>query len=156
MKGISNQSKNSSSALALLEYFGGINSAELNGVDAHRLENILTLEVGLRDAFDCLQVWFEPVPEQDNTYTIERQHPLMWRELPTQFTLGTTSDHLPLPSRRYLSLRAACAKVLHKSGAAKVMDRILRDREQVQVLANDGSSAELLDYLLFGVEIMAH
>ncbi|KAG8713232.1 hypothetical protein FRC08_013529 [Ceratobasidium sp. 394] len=158
MKGIGDQRKlaNSSSVLALLEYFGGINSAELNGVDIHRLENILTLEVGLHYAFDHLRVWFEPVPGQDNTYTVQKRNSITWRDLPTQFTLGTTSEHLALPSRRYLSLRAACAKVLYMSGAAEVIDRVLRDRERVQVLANDGSSAELLDYLLFGAEIMAH
>ncbi|KZP20503.1 hypothetical protein FIBSPDRAFT_742124, partial [Athelia psychrophila] len=52
------------------------------------------------------------------------------------------------PDPRYLKLHAACAQVAHLSGAAKYIDNILRDLEEIRVLANDGSSADLLDFQL--------
>ncbi|KAG9082390.1 hypothetical protein FS749_006876 [Ceratobasidium sp. UAMH 11750] len=142
--------------MAILESYGGININELNGKNMHRLENVLTLQVGLHDAFDTLQVWFVPLEGEENRYAVEKQDSRMWRELPEEISFVSTSDHLPLPSRQYLATRAACARVLHLSGAAEVIDQVLDDREHVKVLAEDGSSAKLLEYLLFGAEVMAH
>jgi len=43
-----------------------------------------------------------------------------------------------------LRIHAALAQVLHLSGAAEAIDKIMRDRDQVAVLSRDGSDAELL------------
>lgn len=62
----------------------------------------------------------------------------------------TTIDNekLPLPSREYLAIHAACAKILHLSGAAEYFDTVMRDMEEVVVLAEDGSSAEILEHAI--------
>ena len=51
---------------------------------------------------------------------------------------------LALPDPVLIAIRAACARVANLSGAAEQADRILRDLEDITVLADDGSMAELL------------
>ena len=51
---------------------------------------------------------------------------------------------LALPDPVLIAIRAACARVANLSGAAQQADRILRDLEDITVLADDGSMAELL------------
>lgn len=65
--------------------------------------------------------------------------------------LATFSSHHPdarLPDRRLLTLHAACARVAHLSGAAEAIDELEEDAQETRVLAFDGSSAHLLDYLM--------
>lgn len=49
-----------------------------------------------------------------------------------------------MPSKRYLTLHAACAKVANMSGAAEYLDELHRKREEGTVFANDGSDALIL------------
>jgi hypothetical protein len=35
-------------------------SFDLNGNNIHRLENVLTLDIGIHSLFDELKLWFEP------------------------------------------------------------------------------------------------
>ena len=58
-------------------------------------------------------------------------------------------DELPLPSRDYLALHAACAKVAHCSGAAEYIDRMDTDLDETFVLAEDGTSAAVLDHAIW-------
>jgi hypothetical protein len=62
----------------------------------------------------------------------------------------TTPDpvKLPLPSPDLLALHAACAQVAHLSGAGEYVDRILEDMEQIDVLAHDGTSSDVLHHAL--------
>lgn len=53
-----------------------------------------------------------------------------------------------LPSRDLIGLRAACARVAHMSGAAEQIDQIYRDEGDTTVMANDGSTGDLLISLL--------
>ena len=53
-----------------------------------------------------------------------------------------------LPSRDLIGLRAACARVAHMSGAAEQIDQSYRDEEDTTVMANDGSTGDLLSSLL--------
>lgn len=48
------------------------------------------------------------------------------------------------PDPQLLALHASCARVCHRSGAAEYIDKIVRDIEEVGVLAHDGHSADLL------------
>ena len=57
-------------------------------------------------------------------------------------------DKLPLPSPELLALHAACAKVAHLSGAGEYVDRIIEDMEQIDVLAYDGTSSDILHHAL--------
>jgi hypothetical protein len=45
---------------AVMERFGRVNGfLELNGPDIHRLENIMTMDLRVHGAFDCLDLWLE-------------------------------------------------------------------------------------------------
>lgn len=75
--------------------------------------------------------------------------------LPATVTFeSTVPAKLPLPDRRYLAFHAACAKVVHLSGAAEYILKTLRDCERTKVLSEDGSSAELLGSLLSGMSVL--
>jgi len=62
--------------------------------------------------------------------------------------LGPRYKEAPPPSRQLLALHAACARVVHTSGAADFLDKLESDAEKIAVLASDGSSASLLGDLL--------
>lgn len=53
-------------------------------------------------------------------------------------------DDIPLPSKKYLTLHAACCKVASMSGAAEFLDGVDRDFEETDALASDGRSAHVL------------
>jgi hypothetical protein len=56
-------------------------------------------------------------------------------------------DNLPIPDRRYLTLHAAVATVVHMAAMAEYLDDIIRKQENVRVLS-DESHAEYFDGLL--------
>jgi hypothetical protein len=90
----------------------------------------------------------------ESQYRIGKQHDWIRRELPSVVTLTSTSPQLELPDPRYLALHAACARVVKFSGAAGYIKCLLRDAEDTKVLSEDGSSAELLDNLLFAESLI--
>ena len=47
-----------------------------------------------------------------------------------------------------IALHATCCKVAHLSGAAEYIDRVYRDAERMDVLANDGTAGDMLSYML--------
>lgn len=54
------QHEYAASAWTIMQRMGGADIvAELNGDGVHRLENVMTMEVGLHILFDCLALWFE-------------------------------------------------------------------------------------------------
>lgn len=59
-------------------------------------------------------------------------------------------DRLPVPSREYLALHAACAKVAHLSGADEYADSMLREMEDI--LSSDGSSAAILEHAIWAAQ----
>ncbi|KAF8141731.1 hypothetical protein EV363DRAFT_1392173 [Boletus edulis] len=130
-----------SSAFAILDMFGhSALSEELRGQGIHCLENVLTLCDGLHKNFDHLRLWFEPIVVTQR-----------FRQTGLQDVITLTSsdpENLPLPSAEYLAIHACCSRVANLSGAAGYLDRIYRDRDEIRVLAEDGSSADLLEYLL--------
>ncbi|KAJ3508189.1 hypothetical protein NLJ89_g5889 [Agrocybe chaxingu] len=120
--------------------------AELNGAKVHRLENVMTLIPSLHEMFDTLKLWF--IHKAGNTYRIEtpERERVFVREYPKEITFTSTMpEKLPVPSREYLAIHAACAKVAHLSGAAEYIDQLYRDMEDMKTLATDGSSADTLE-----------
>lgn len=89
-------------------------------------------------------------------YLIGRGLPGYHSHLAPTVTFTTDHPELPLPDRRYLALHAACAKVVHMSGAAHLINKILREAAETKVLSGDGSSGELLAYLLSAEALMVH
>jgi len=59
-----------------------------------------------------------------------------------------SDGQLEMPSRKYLALHAACAKVANLSSAVEYLDNLDRDREESTVLAFDGSSAAVFEHAL--------
>ena len=56
---------------------------------------------------------------------------------------------LPIPSREYLVLHAACTKIVHLSGAAEYRDYVTREMEETLVLSSDGASAAVLEHVIW-------
>lgn len=67
-----------------------------------------------------------------------------------QFVKFSTSDaeNLPVPACELLALHATCCKVAHLSGAAEYIDEIYRDADKLDVLSADGTSGDILGYVL--------
>jgi hypothetical protein len=55
-------------------------------------------------------------------------------------TFTAHDGRYPLPDENLLTVHAAVAAILHASGMAEVIDRILRDRDETSCLAADGST----------------
>ena len=92
---------------------------------------------------------------QENTYDV-RGKLLGWYPVPTPSRVTFSVEpsaaaaaeamnkKLVLPDPVLIAIRAACARVANLSGTAEQADQILRDLENITVLADDGSMAELL------------
>lgn len=69
--------------------------------------------------------------------------------VPTQIVLTDHTDgRVPMPNPRYFELHNICAKVMHLSGAAEVVAKLLWDLKEIDVLAEDGSNAAQLSSAL--------
>jgi hypothetical protein len=66
-----------------------------------------------------------------------------------QQVIFTSADpvNFPLPDRRYLTLHATVAKVVHIAGMAQYLDDLVREHENIRVLS-DESHVEYLCGLL--------
>ncbi|EPS99331.1 hypothetical protein FOMPIDRAFT_90294 [Fomitopsis schrenkii] len=159
----------------ILQSFGYHLQPELNGNNINRPENVMTLTQALHGLFDDLDFWLEEVEGQKDTYrtclssNFDRAQIRESHNLPptVQFIVhdvdlarSSTRDpgtpqiqprHLALPNPKYLRIRAACCKVAHLSGAAEYLEAVYRDVEMLEVLANDGSSAQILDAALWRI-----
>ncbi|KAJ8588954.1 hypothetical protein M405DRAFT_792280 [Rhizopogon salebrosus TDB-379] len=138
-------------AWAVADRFGGVKvTEELNGAKIHHLGNVMTMQVDVHMKFDSLTIWFEETVccGTPNKYNICGRREASLVGLPPTVTFTTTDPRLPLPDPRYLRVHAACARVAHLSGAGECIDRVIRDLQYTDVLATDGSSAEMLDFAL--------
>jgi hypothetical protein len=70
-------------------------------------------------------------------------------------TFSSSLGDALLPNPRLLALHAACARVVHMSGAAEAFVEFERDVEYTRVLAFDGSSARLLNHLMSPLEAIS-
>ncbi|SJK98957.1 uncharacterized protein ARMOST_02235 [Armillaria ostoyae] len=105
---------------------------QLNGAKVHSLFNVMTMEHNVHEWFTRLEIWFE------KTDILSAIH----LYLPPEITFTTPdSENLPVPSD-------TCAKVTQFSGAAEYIDNQDRVIENLDVLAEDGSSAEVLSSAL--------
>ncbi|KAG8965648.1 hypothetical protein FRC03_000343 [Tulasnella sp. 419] len=122
-------------------------SEELSGPGIHRLENIMTMDLSMHDWFSSLQIWLETT-EVPNSYMLKSRYPALIRKFPAIITFTSTDNRLPLPSPRYIGIHAACARVVHLSGAGKYIDGVFRDLEEMRMLATDGTSGDVLSLAL--------
>jgi hypothetical protein len=122
-----------------------IGVAELiQGPEIDRPRNALTLTNFFHQLFGDFQVYFEPVPGKDHTYTIRtlvtEDHFFRRPALPITRELYITPERtIEPPSPRLLAIHRAIAHILHLSGAGEYIDKIYRDLEEYGVQA-DGST----------------
>jgi hypothetical protein len=139
-----------------MTYFGFEDLPDkLVGNGIHTLENVITLEASFRIFFETLEIWFEAIvgglgiftphteglqDDQDNTYAIRARLKAILRSCKSN-PITLTSEHpdLPLPSRTFLAIHAACCRIADFSGATKYIRKTLDDMEDIGVLAKGGS-----------------
>jgi hypothetical protein len=73
-----------------------------------------------------------------------------WDDVKTKFKLHDHGTRIQLPSRELLAMHAAIAKIFHMTGAGERYEKILRDKDEIPCLAEDGSTniAEMLNFLV--------
>ncbi|KAI6155635.1 hypothetical protein BKA82DRAFT_991374 [Pisolithus tinctorius] len=143
------------SVWAVLDRFGHQSIwEELNGDMIHRLENVMTMEPRIHALFDTLKVWFAET-EEPNTYRLEATQTYLLNKRPKYVTFTTADPKLPPPSPKYLAIHAACARVAHFSGAAEYIEKVFRDMEDIDVLAQDGGSSGLLHEAILNAKPVA-
>ncbi|KAF8349171.1 hypothetical protein F5887DRAFT_1243450, partial [Amanita rubescens] len=121
---------------------------ELKGHKVHRLENVMTMCYYAHSLFDSLEMWLEPT-DVENVYNLKAVYPRDIARYQQVITFSTDNQKaLPVPSREYLALHAACAKVAHLSAAAEYMDSVIREMEETWVLSGDGASAAVLEHAI--------
>ncbi|KAF8550034.1 hypothetical protein OG21DRAFT_1420364 [Imleria badia] len=134
----------SASILAVLKRFGyDIN--KLNGENVHSLTNVISVESNVHEAFDRLMLYFEATAIK---WFGLKPHPSVCK-----FVKFSTPDpeNLPVPACELLALHATCCKVAHLSGAAEYIDEIYRDADKLDVLSADGTSGDVLNYVLLSL-----
>ncbi|EJD42542.1 hypothetical protein AURDEDRAFT_21107, partial [Auricularia subglabra TFB-10046 SS5] len=133
-----------SSILAVMTLFGLDELAQeiASQNEVHDLPNIMIMRTELRDLFNELEFWLEPA-QTANEYIVRGPAYIL---SPYDLHPGSTvrfQDHsgraLPLPDRRLVALRAACARVVHMSGMGEYFEQWEDDDDQLPFLLPDGS-----------------
>jgi hypothetical protein len=87
-----------------------------------------------------------------NTYRIQQTNniPVFGIKNGDTITITFTTPRLglPVPKPEYIALHASCCKVAHQSGLAEYLEETLRELDETKVLAEDGSSSDLLSNAL--------
>ncbi|KAI1786072.1 hypothetical protein LXA43DRAFT_1185413, partial [Ganoderma leucocontextum] len=132
IKGRENEHDNGGNAWALLESLGYTNIVgHFATVDkVHSLDNVMMMVSDLRNRFDILSMWFEPIEDVRNRYRICSIWDLPYGLVAGQeVTFQSTNPRLPLPNREYLRIHAACCRVAHLSGAAGLFNELEKDMD---------------------------
>ncbi|KAI9771842.1 MAG: hypothetical protein M1840_001612 [Geoglossum simile] len=127
---------------AIYHMFPGIRAFSPNDINDPR--NVMTMWAPLHTAFGKFLLCLEPTITS-NRYrlkTYPKFSSVYNTHLPSDgFVTFTAHDgRYPLPEEYLLSLHASIGAVLHASGMSEVIDRILRDRDELRTLAADGST----------------
>jgi hypothetical protein len=89
-----------------------------------------------------------------NQYRVCATYPAFLDDnIPPLVTFTSTNPDLYLPDPRYLKLHAACCKVTNLSGVGEYIREFYRRLEETDVLANDGTSADLLSFALSRADV---
>ncbi|KDN45802.1 hypothetical protein RSAG8_04635, partial [Rhizoctonia solani AG-8 WAC10335] len=130
---------------AAISSFSGMDlSVVLGGNDINRLGNVFTLSVIEHTNFGQLEFWLEKVQGKGHTYVVNSALALGGIPRGSEVTFVDHGLGLEMPDPELIAIHAACAQVVHQSGMAEYIDRILQDLEEIPVLAEDGSSNALM------------
>ena len=117
----------------------------IEGVNIDRPYNALTLTNDLHQRFGDLTIYFESSTNAaaPHTYIIQQttSYPFFRRpKLPLNRTLFTTPDRtIDPPSSRLLAIHRACSLILHLSGAAEFVNKVIRDMDE-NAVESDGTT----------------
>ncbi|KAI0286330.1 hypothetical protein BC826DRAFT_1049117 [Russula brevipes] len=137
----------SASILAVLKRFH-YNIKAFNGEKVHSLANVMSMANPVHERFDRLELYFEAT-SQVNLYEVKWFGMKPHADMPRFVTFSTTDPvNLPVPAPELLTSHATCCKVAQLSGASEYIDKIYRDVDTIDVLSADGSSGDMLNYLL--------
>ncbi|KAF8310344.1 uncharacterized protein EI90DRAFT_3006951 [Cantharellus anzutake] len=144
-------------AVALIERFGGFSFTELGIHGLDNPLNVFTTSDTPHKQFDALNLWLVPALDQNravianNTYAPEHsggdvalksfgiQKIVKFKEAKTE-----DGQVVPPPDPRLLALHAACAWVLHSSGAIEhVREFLLREPEPISLMTEPNAAPEL-------------
>lgn len=104
--------------------------------------NALTLTQEYHRVFGEFQICFEQT-RTPHEYVIDstEQRNSIWRDplFPVTRTLRSSCRDVDLPDPRLLSVHGAIAHIMHLSGVAKYIEKILQDIEEMEV-KSDGST----------------
>ncbi|KAH8811523.1 hypothetical protein F5884DRAFT_831332 [Xylogone sp. PMI_703] len=116
-------------------------------INDHR--NVMTLWTPIHSCFGEFTLAFDPTHE-DNEYIVNvfpKAPRGIFRDLPRPNEFGerrvkfiSHDDRYPLPAKELLELHSAIANVLHASGMGDVIDKVLKDLDELKGLASDGST----------------
>ncbi|KAJ7816199.1 hypothetical protein B0H14DRAFT_2845104 [Mycena olivaceomarginata] len=135
------------SAMAILKMFGLTDKAESLVSGNPPIYTIF---------FDHLKFWLEEVIGEPNTYDVCAAKPSFFTrtvgppdrrvtfKVDPDVEAACRANNKPVPALPSPTLLAACSHVAHMSGAAEQIDQVLRDLEDTRVMAEDGSTADLL------------
>lgn len=121
------------------------------------------LESSIHDAFGTFKIALEPLPEPDkyrifNTYTSGK--PMFAYFLPPDgiVTLISHDPQYPLPDRTLLETHYLVTRIIHATGRAEVVEKILRDYDETGTMATDGSTdiSQLLSVTSLGPLVHGH
>ncbi|KAF8331903.1 uncharacterized protein EI90DRAFT_3055831 [Cantharellus anzutake] len=145
----------SAGVLAVLSRIGGIVPEEIRGEKINRLSNIITMNAEHHIAFDRLAWWLEPANSgEPNHYVVRRIRPNL-SLLPVEIRFTSTDPWLELPDPKFIAIHAACCRAAHLSAAVEAIDKIYDAFNETRVLADNGSSAELLEFSLSKLVVSA-
>ncbi|KAG6842892.1 hypothetical protein H0H93_003030, partial [Arthromyces matolae] len=120
---------------------------ELNGDGIHRIQNVLSLQHDIHDLFDTLDLWFEATDTKD-LYKLRSTQALPSSSNGFADFRNDDPNSLPPPSSDYLAIHAAVCIVAQMSGAAAFVEEFYENWGDTHVLAADGTSARLLQFVL--------
>ncbi|KAG5352174.1 hypothetical protein C0989_003374 [Termitomyces sp. Mn162] len=131
--------------LQILESFGlGEGAKSLYGGRINGLHNVITMTGKLCTTyFDCFQLWLELVLGQTLAGLLLPNPPRVTFNVNPK-SAAAMGQELQLPDPVPFTLRAPCSRVANLSGIAEQIYQILDDREDMTILATNGSMAELL------------
>ena len=105
--------------------------------------NAITMDRGLHFHFGRFNIALEAT-NQEHTYRIQNYKPNRYatHALPSSgfVTFVNHNNHHELPSPILLQVHATIARILHATGKAEQADKLLRDKDDIGVLAQDGGT----------------
>ncbi|KAI9785193.1 MAG: hypothetical protein M1839_000831 [Geoglossum umbratile] len=153
MAAFSDADRHSKSQLweAIYHMFPNVRSFTTDDINDTR--NAMTICAAFHTLFGRLNLCLEPTATT-NRYRVKkyRGFPSIFNNLLPSDSFVTFTAHdgrFPLPDPKLLSLHASIGAVLHASGMAEIIQKVLEDRKELHCLAADGSTQVGMLLLVF-------